>query len=457
MAENNKDTAKQVVKTQEKVKIENPTALLESNAKSLTKFGGFALIETAVDGAKAMNPTSKARKGMFLNDAKKQSARDKLKSQLNTWIGLLEDASSLEEVAKKADDKAKSAKALLNKNLEMAVAASNELEQSYRSVALFFKNTEQEKVRNVTFFNTDLEFLKDTDDATADIIVNELDNNHNRLDLRNNYSLLVIPGYLGERSVVEKFAKIAYKNKVMLLTDFMHLEKPDDVIQEFDEAKLTGSELEFSNVMMSCNWLKAREKREDLNEFEDMYVSPSSALAGKVYSTLISQPAAGKMHGGLNEISDVTFDLKKSEITELEKRGLIPMVNEFGKVMAFSAKTLNTGNDIGLQTYSVVRVFDYIGKVIIDFLNRQAFVNWSAKVERDMKLEIGRYLESVKGHDKIIEKFQITGLTQDKATKQIHLDLHITPFFPAKNFLLRMGGTKGDTADEWKAEYSETN
>jgi len=46
-----------------------------------------------------------------------------------------------------------------------------------------------------------------------------------------------------------------------------------------------------------------------------------------------------------------------------------------------SAKTLYNGNDIGLQTYSVVRVFDYVGKVIIDFLNRQAFVNWDAMVD----------------------------------------------------------------------------
>jgi hypothetical protein len=158
----------------------------------------------------------------------------------------------------------------------------------------------------------------------------------------------------------------------------------------------------------------------------------------------------------LNEVDGVKFDLKKSEITELDKRGWVPLVNEWGKVMAFSAKTLYNGNDIGLQTYSVVRVFDYIGKVIIDFLNRQAFVNWTTKVERDLKLEIGRYLNSIKGADKIIESFQVMKLSQDKETKRIHLDIHITPFFPAKNFLLKLGGTKGDTAEEWASEYSET-
>ena len=131
------------------------------------------------------------------------------------------------------------------------------------------------------------------------------------------------------------------------------------------------------------------------------------------------------------------------------------MVKEWGKVMGMSAKTLYNGNDIGLQTYSVVRVFDYVTKVIIDFLNRQAFVNWTPKVERDLRTEIGRFLGSIKGHDKIIESFSIVDLKQDPETKIISLDIHITPFFPAKNFLLKLGGTKGDTAEEWMAEFSE--
>lgn len=55
------------------------------------------------------------------------------------------------------------------------------------------------------------------------------------------------------------------------------------------------------------------------------------------------------------------------------------MVNEYGKVMAFSAKTLFNGDNLGLQTYSVVRVFDYVTKVLMDFLNRRAFENFNVK------------------------------------------------------------------------------
>jgi hypothetical protein len=226
-------------------------------------------------------------------------------------------------------------------------------------------------------------------------------------------------------------------------------------MEDFDNANLTGGDIYRSNVMMACNWLVGREKYDDLDEEDELYVPPSTALAGKLYSTLIAQPSAGKMHGGLNEVDGVKFKLKKSEISELERRGLIPTVNEWGKIMAFSAKTLYTGNDIGLQTYSVVRVFDYIGKVLIDFLNRQAFVNWNSTVERDLRVEINRFLGSIKGRNKIIDEFKIVSLTQDKETKVINLDIHVTPFFPAKSFVIRLGGTKGNTADEWQTEFEE--
>ena len=443
-------------KTKEAQKIDNPAQALEQNLDELMEYGGFELIEASVDGAKVMSPESKARKNIFLNEAGRKKDRENLKKQLQLWHDLLSESDDVTELIGKAEERSNSAAEVLNQNLKKALESTRELEQNYRSMALFFKNSEQDKVRNITIFNADKERLKDLDNTLViDKIAEELKARHDRLDLRENYSLLVIPGYLGSNKVVEKWAKIAYQNKVMLVTDFNHLDDPDAVMEEFDMANLTGGEIHRSNVVMACNWLVGREKYEELGEDEELFVPPSAALAGKIYSTLIAQPTAGKMHGGINEVDGVKFPLKKSEISELEKRGLVPMVKEWDKIMAFSAKTLYNGNDIGLQTYSVVRVFDYVGKVLIDFLNRQAFVNWTPKVQKDLSKEISRYLKSIMGSDKIIQDYKLMRLEQDPETKRIFIDLHITPFFPAKNFLLKLGGTKGDTAEEWQAEFAE--
>ena len=448
--------AEAAVATKERPTLDDPKQALAASSEELIEYGGFELIETSVAGAKVMNPESKARKNIFLSEASKKADRKNLKQQLQLWHDLLSESDDISEMIEKAQGKVESAEGRLTESLKKALEETSELERNYRSMAMFFKNTEVDKVRNITIFNTDIERLKDLDNTIViDKIAEELKARHDRLDLRENYSLLVIPGYLGSNKVVEKWAKLAYQNKVMLVTDFAHLEDPDAVMEEFDAANLTGGEIHRSNVMMTSNWLVGREKYEELDEEEELFIPPSTALAGKIYSTLIAQPTAGKMHGGLNEVDGVAFPLKKSEISELEKRGLVPMVKEWDKVMAFSAKTLYSGNDIGLQTYSVVRVFDYIGKVIIDFLNRQAFVNWTPKVQKDLSREISRYLKSIMGSDKIIQDYKLMRLEQDPETKRIFIDLHLSPFFPAKNFLLKLGGTKGDTAEEWASEYEE--
>jgi hypothetical protein len=256
--------------------------------------------------------------------------------------------------------------------------------------------------------------------------------------------------------VLEKWAKIAYENKVMLYTDFADLDKPEDVVELFSSSNMASGEAFKSNTCMTCNWLVGRAGYREIGEEEDLHVSPSIALMGKVYTTLMSQVTAGKKYGGINEIDAVVFPLKKSEISQLEKMGLIPMVNEYGKVMAFSAKTLFNGDNLGLQTYSVVRVFDYITKVLFDFLNRRSFENWSSKTERDLRGQIVQYLDSVQGADRLIEKFKIIRFEQDQKQKdRIYLDIHMTPFFPAKSFVIKLDGTKGDDGTNWNTNYEQ--
>ena len=346
---------------------------------------------------------------------------------------------------------------MLKSNLAHAVEATRDLERSYRSVALFYKNSESDKVKNVSIVNAELDQLKDLDNTRfIDHIAGELKNNFDRLDLRSHYSMLVIPGYLGSNKVVEKWAKIAYENKVMLVTDFEHLDAPDDVMELFEAANLTSGDIYKSNVMMSCNWLVGRGKFQEVGEEEDLYVPPAGALAGKVYSTLMSQVTAGKKHGGINEVDGVKFDLKKSEIANLEKMGLIPMVNEYGKVMAFSAKTLFNGDNLGLQTYSVVRVFDYITKVLMDFLNRRAFENFNTNTRKDLMSQIVKFLDSVTGPGKLIENFSIKRFEQDPLQKdKIYLDIHMTPYFPSKSFMIKMDGQKGIDEAAWNAAYDQ--
>jgi len=456
------DAAKQAAESNESAqKTRESSAPVESLDNSLTKlakYGGFDLLEAVIEGAQNLNPERKARKNIFLSDSSKKEERASLKSKLERWLEIVQSSDNISEMVETATQKSEEVGKRLKSNLKKAVEASRELEVSYRSLNLFYKNTESDKLKNVTIVNASKEQLTDLDAPKfIDYISNEFKQNYDRLDLRNNYSILCLPGYLGSNSVVEKWAKIAHQNKVMLVTDFMDVDNPDDTVDMFTEANLTGGDLHRSNVMMACNYIVGRPKNEEIDEEEDLMVPPSSALAGKLYHTLMSQVTAGKKHGGMNEVDGVRYDLKKSEISAMDKAGLIPMVSEYGKVMAFSSKTLFNGDNIGLQTYSVVRVFDYINKVLIDFLNRRAFENWTAKTEADLRGQIVRFLDTIKGPDKLIEKFRVIRFERDELQKdRIYLDINITPYFPAKSFVLKLDGHKGDDGAEWETATEQS-
>ena len=437
--------------------IKKSLVSLEKSLDKLVRYGGFDLLEAYIENVQNVNPERKARRKIFLTESNKQKERDTLKKTLELWANVLKQSDSLVEMVSHCEDQQKSAEELLSKNLYNAVEATRELEANYRTIALFYKNTEEDKIKNITIINASLEQLKDLDNTRfIDTIHAELSDNYDRLDLKNNYGLLVIPGYLGSNKVVEKWAKIAHENKVMLVTDFEHLDEPDDVMEMFDEAHLTGGDVYRANVLMTCNWLVGRGRFNEIGEHEDLFIPPSAALAGKIYKTLMSQVTAGKKFGGINEVDGVRFDLKKSEIANLENLGLIPMVNEYGKVMAFSGKTLFNGDNLGLQTYSVVRVFDYVTKVLMDFLNRRAFENFTAVTRKDIMNQIVQFLDSITGPKNLIENFEIRRFEQDPKQKdRIYLDIHMKPYFPAKNFLIKMDGHKGTDANEWDTEYEQ--
>ncbi|MCF3111513.1 DUF5458 family protein [Niabella sp. CC-SYL272] len=418
----------------------------------------FELLVSLMEAIQYLNPDRRAQMDLFLSEAGFREERAGLLARLRIWNALLDTGLDADALANHCEDIATEEQGRYQQNLKAVLQCSKNLECMYRCVHAFFENTEKDRVPNVTFLNAGLEQLKDTD---APVFINfvreEFKKNYDRLDLRDHYSLLVIPGYLGGRAMVEVWGKLAHEHKVMLITDFEHLDAPDDVMELFERVQHAGGEKFLSSVMMTCNWLVARGGYAVAGEEEDLFMPPAPALAGKLYTTMMSQVAAGKKFGVLRGVNGVAFELKKSEIAHLEKMSLIPMVKEQGYVMAFSAKTLFNGDNMGLQTYSVVRVFDYVTKVLIDFLNRRAFENFNANTRRELMTQMVLFLDNISGPRKLVENFTIRRFEQDAVKKDnIHLDIFMKPYFPAKNFLIKMEGQKNDEGKIWDTDYDDS-
>ncbi len=432
--------------------IKDPLAMLQENLAKLEDYGAFDMLEGAVEGLENLNPEKRASKNIFLSENEFRENRENLKKSLETWIGLLNKSDKPTDMVDECKHLGQKLNACLNKNLKNTFQRTKNLEQSYRSASLFFVNAETTEVEYLSIINTDKAQLEDPDSRFFKKVSDELTKYYDRLALKNNYSLLVIPGYIGSKQAVDFWGKVAHKNKVVLVTDYK--DRPDFRMlkESLDKEGLSGADMHLSNVIMTCNWMVGRNNYQEVGEEEPLYVPPAGALAGKLYNTEginISQGAAGKKFGTIDGAKGTRLEMLKSEIASLIDLSMIPMVYEDNRVMAFSNKSLFNGNPIGLQEYSIVRVFDWIGKVFMNFFNDVTFQNWNTKLKNELKEEITKFLDDYRGPGKLIEDYKYQDIRQDPVTKDIIVEIDIKPFFAAKNFHIKLTGHEGRAGKEW--------
>ncbi len=433
--------------------IANPAELLQSSLSGLDKFGGFQLLKGLIKGIENMDPRRKAIKNIFLSDAAYADNRKKLKNELELWVSILEEGGTDPmAIIDSCKEKCNKAEQNLKNNLFAVHDEVRNLEVTYRSLDSFFSNAGQGKIDCLTLMNVNKAELEYNDSEDTLAIRDELERYYDRLSLKNNYSLVVVPGYLGDSTTVRMWADTAYRNKVIFLTDFKDSLNFSMLKDELDDANLQGQEAKMANVVMTCNYILGRKKSELAGEDDDLYVPASAALAGRMSNTeetVIAQGAAGKKYGTLSNVKGARLDLRKSEIAALIDQGVIPMVEEDGRTMAFSNRSLYNGATLGLQEYPIVRTFDWIGKVFQNFFNDEAFINWNSAVKAELQQAVHDFLSDYKGPGKLIENYNLKGINQDPKTKDIKIEVELKPFFAAKNFFIELTGHNGDAGVEW--------
>ena len=132
-------------------KIKDPAEMLDQSMDQLASVGGFDLLEMAFEGVQNMNPERKARKKIFLTESAKKQERESLKKILELWATVLSSSDNISDMVGQSEKTVEEAEKSLATNLKKAVEKTADLEKSYRTVALFFKNAESDKIKNITF------------------------------------------------------------------------------------------------------------------------------------------------------------------------------------------------------------------------------------------------------------------------------------------------------------------
>ena len=423
----------------------------------LKQYGGFAAVKGIIPAAEDMNPTKKAIKDSFLKDSRKQAKRNALATELRAWLDILDsDAVSATDMVERCKEQEAKQLQVLQQGITDALDASKNLERSYRALDAFFKNCGAEKCDKIKIINCAKEAITDSDSSFGSQVDELLKRAFDRLSLKDSYSLICIPGgVFRDRTDLLRWAKMAHKYRTLLVTDTAlddenSLEDLKDVTKGF-----VDSDAALQNVVMACNWLVGRES-EKLSydeQYEDaFYISPAGALAGMIYdeSSPISQGRAGKKYGTVSDVKGVKLDLLKSEIASLMDDHVVPMVFSEGRVMAFNNNTLYNGDLDAMMEYPIVRVFDWVKKVLMNFVHEIALENWDPYTSpRKLKDKIQDFLNHYQGYQNFYSKYSLGEPKQDPKTKIVTVDISITPFFAAKNFVIKL---EADNKDYMGAE-----
>ena len=415
----------------------------------LKSFGGFNAIRGFMPDADNMNPARKAAKDVFLSDKRFKDKRENLKREISRWLELLdqegvEGATGYVDECKKEEEKYTG---VLKQGITDALYATQNLERSYRELDSFFKTCGTDKVKNLRIINVLKEDIADADSGFAQEVEDILRNGFDRLSLKDAYSLVCVPGGVFTDKVdLLQWAKMAFKYKVMLLTDHADEYSFDDL--QANTEGYRDSDQELMNVVMTANWIVGREAEKLSADEEDQkafFIAPSASLCGKLYDETanMAQGAGGKKYGTLDGVKGVKSDLLKSEIAALMDNQVIPMVYSEGRVMAFNNTTLYNGDLDAMKEYPIVRVFDWVKKVLMNFVHEVALENWDPyNSPKNLKAKIQEFLNQYKGYGNLFQNYEIGEPRQDPVTKQITCDITLTPFYAAKNFVIKVAADK---------------
>ena len=422
----------------------------KNTAELLSEFGGFNAVRGFMPDADNLNPTKKAAKAVFLTDKRFKEKREGLINDIKGWLEVLEEGhESATEFVDACKAKEEKYEKVLSQGITDALFATANLERSYRALDSFFKTANAEKVKNLRIINVYKDDIADPDSGFAGEVDAILRGGFDRLSLKDCYSLLVVPGNVFQDKVsLLQWAKIAFKYKVMLLTDHADEYSFDDLFSNTEGYK--DSDIELQNVIMTANWIVGRESEklsDDEKEQPAFFISSSAALAGKLYdeSASMAQGAGGKKYGTIDGVKGVRLDLLKSEIASLMDNQVIPMVYSEGRVIAFNNATLYNGDNTAMKEYPIVRVFDWVKKVLMNYVHEVALENWDPyNSPKNLKAKIQAFLNDYKGYGNLFQNYEIKEPTQDPITKRITCDISLTPFYSAKNFIIKVAADKKD-------------
>lgn len=431
----------------EKAKI--PFQKLEPLMPQVKMASGETMMSLSV-----LNPAKKEDRHKFMTRPQFDVARKVMIRRLKQWHKLLSSSDDVEELRNTASLEAQALEENINSNMTSIYEQIRPLETSYRSIQQFFANSSPSGDPVNSFFaNVGINDLIDPDSDKFEELADYIKKPFRAFSLKDCYSLMVVPGFLEDIPNIDKLAKLGEENKVHIITDLPNFETFREAQEQLNGPGLeglAGSTPEKAHVSVMVNWVLGRQKNR--YEQEDLWLPPSSVLAGLIYKqdegVGMQQPCAGYQYGASDSVKAVRFEVDRAVgAKEFLLKGVIPTVLWDAKVRFLGDCSLYKGESY--DVYATKRTADYISKNVCHYLNKQTFKLIDNTLLDRVKKDIYDFLRANSGKGKLISDFklEVTSTPEQRAKHIIDVKLNITPFTSVRQFDVYLTAKQSEEGD----------
>lgn len=382
------------VKTKQKIDEINLTEILSPSVGSFlfegTKVKIFAgAKEIPLDNPqKSKESLSKQLKITGSKESDINSAYSYLK-RLEIFVEMLSKADNYKSLIENTKKSKEKIYRIFNNNMTKIFEEQRQLEKTYREIDSFFYEARLNPGENVSYVsfvnaspNKHFDLLNDIDAGLA-----SYQPNRENFDMRSLIGLIVMPEWPGNEAKLVKYGEMAQHFAAHLFVGFPDMEL-NEAIEQFDVggdfADLKSQDRVKQHISVVANPLRIRKSNRYEKNIGDLYINPSSILAGKIYKGDIKEgihiaqankPHEVKLPTPDGSPLDLKWNIRGAQQMKFNK-ALIPL-SFYEGIVFWGVDTLYLASgqgDEGMDQYTVKRCDEYISKVVLHFLNGQTFI-----------------------------------------------------------------------------------
>lgn len=420
--------------------------------ESLKRAGGARLLTPLMKtkDVKEMFSDNDVELNIFLTDEDKKGKRDKVKKELNAIKEMLGKTEDVGEIVEGCRTKNQEADGILKENLTKIFSKSRDLEKNYWMLNSFFLNAGPDDVDYLHIVNIPIKEFADEKNGELRKNFNEFfKRRFDKFNMSKCIDYFVLPGFLGE--TLDTWSEMANEYMVTLVTDYKDLFSIDALNRSIAEKEIKTSNVKFANTVVLFNRGILRKKYDGLEE-DHLYTCLSPGYTSKMIINDGIQPAMGQKFGKISGVKGTRVDILRNEANTVDQYGLIPVIFEPG-FEGVAMSDITRCADVLEEEYkaiSVVKANNWIKKVLLHYFNESTGEIFSGNKEREIKKALRDFFENIKGHGKLIERYEIVKVQQDRQNFQkVDIEVRVKPFFATKYYDIKFhGNIKDDEIEE---------